>query len=167
MISICYNIWVGVWIFFNLQYMIWYLSGMCLIFKNDQKIWMWLKMSDQIFLVLVNTWYMKKTGMWTVIRLFSLHHWYDQYQRLWEMTNFDWCMNGMWQAGICITYFFLVVAKGTMLSFFQHDIWGDLGSHDMWLGRRKSFRRDGNSHGGFTSLCIVLRQKIWYQNVIG
>ncbi len=43
---------------------VWYTFGICLVYKNDQKIWLWLKMSDQILIILVdaqytkNIWYM-------------------------------------------------------------------------------------------------------------
>ncbi len=78
--------------------MIWYT-------KNDQKR-SWLKMSDQIFLILVYARYTKKTSKWHVIR-FILYHWYVQHQRLQEMTIFD-----------CYTWGILFLLLKPKTSFF-------------------------------------------------
>ncbi len=45
-------------------------------------------MSDQILLIC--DLYKNRTGIWTGKRLFLLYHCYVQYQRLQEMTIFDW-----------------------------------------------------------------------------
>ncbi len=49
----------------------------------------------------------KTSGMWTVIQLFSSYQQYVQYQRLWEITTFDWYTTGIWHDGICIMTFFI------------------------------------------------------------
>ncbi len=66
-------------------------------------------MSDQILLILVYMRYTKKTGIWFGKLLFSLYQRYFQYQRLREMTIFDWYTTGIWHHGIRIMTFFFAV----------------------------------------------------------
>ncbi len=43
----------------SIWYMIWYMFDILSVYENNQKIWLWLKMSDQILLILVYVQYTK------------------------------------------------------------------------------------------------------------
>ncbi len=77
-------------------------------------------MSDQILLLLVyllctkNIWYIN------CYTAFLLYQWYVQYQRLQEMTIFDWYTTGIWHDGIRIITFFVAVLWTVNITSFPN-----------------------------------------------
>ncbi len=116
--KILFSIWVGIGLFqISIWYMIWYVFGIWFSIQKWPKKWPWLKMSDQILLILVYMQYSKITDIWTNARLFSLHHLYVQYQWLLEMNRNDyfWLVCG-WYVTLPYRYsdLFLLWCEGVL-----------------------------------------------------
>ncbi len=102
------GIWVGTW-FFKFEFGIWF--GIRLVYAWCTKMTKKLDHDWQCLIRFYLFWY-TKTGIWSVIWLFSLYHGYVQYRRLWEMNRNDcfWlvCGQRIWCWGIRIANSFLL-----------------------------------------------------------
>ncbi len=99
--------------------LIWYMYGIGLVYARYTK--MTKKIDDDWtclirFYLFWYSWGIQKNWYMTGKRLFSLYQRYFQYQRLREMTIFDWYTTGIWHHGICITTFFFAVTHKISLA---------------------------------------------------
>ncbi len=87
--------------------MIWYMFGICLVYKNDQKFWPWLKLFDQILLIMVYKWYTKNIWNTNCHMAFFVTPIVCLIPEATRNDFFHWYTTGIWHDGVHITTFFI------------------------------------------------------------
>ncbi len=105
--------------------------------------------------------YKNRTGIWTGKRLVLIYHCYVQYQRLREMTIFDWYMSFIWQRGICIATCFICCGTPILLQTWCSQIDQKLMKCEMikWIWWINSFRFYDQSQPGHA--LTIIPQQSW------
>ncbi len=102
--------WFGICLFkISIWYTNWYMFGICSVYKYDQKLWPWLKISAQIIFNLVFVQYTNTELVYGPLKGFIVIPPLCSMPEQREVTIFDWFMLFMCLIGLCILTFFCCV----------------------------------------------------------